>query len=163
VRGLDYYTRTTFEVKSSSLGAQNAVAAGGRYNKLVEEFDGPPTPGIGFAIGVERVITLIKGIPSEQECPDLFFCSLGHEASEKSLIFAEQLRREGFLVEINYDVSSLRSQMRKSDRIKAKNVIVLGEDELKKGKALLKNMQEKKEAEVDLDAEEILKVLQKKK
>src|SRR4030067_1778916 len=163
VRGLDYYTRTTFEVKSRFLGAQNAVAAGGRYNRLVEEFEGPSTPGIGFAIGVERVITLIKKTPSEQECPDLFFCSLGHEASEKSLIFAEQLRREGLLVEINYDASSLRSQMRKADRIKAKNVIVLGEDELKKGKALLKNMQEKKEAEVDLDVKGILKAIQKKR
>ena len=163
VRGLDYYTRTTFEVKSSSLGAQNAVAAGGRYNKLVEEFDGPPTPGIGFAIGVERVITLIKGIPSEQECPDLFFCSLGREASEKSLLLAEQLRGEGLWVEINYDTSSLRSQMRKADRIHAKNVIVLGEDELKKGKVVMKDMQGKKETEVELDAEEILKVLQKKK
>ena len=163
VRGLDYYTRTTFEVKSRFLGAQNAVAAGGRYNRLVEEFEGPSTPGIGFAIGVERVITLIKGIPSEQECPDLFFCSLGREASEKSLVFAEQLRREGLWVEINYDTSSLRSQMRKADRINAKNVIVLGDDELKKGRALLKNMQDKKEIEVDLDVKGILKAMQRGK
>ena len=134
-----------------------------KWDKLVEEFDGPPTPGIGFAIGVERVITLIKGIPSEQECPDLFFCSLGHEASEKSLLLAEQLRNRGLWVEMNYDESSLRSQMRKADRIHAKNVIVLGEDELKKGKVVMKDMQGKKETEVELDAEEILKVLQKKK
>ncbi len=159
VRGLDYYTRTAFEVRSGSLGAQNAVAAGGRYNKLVEEFDGPSTPGIGFAIGVERVLASMKEILFEHEYPDLFFCSIGHEASEKSLIFAEQLRHEGLWVEINYDASSLRSQMRKADRIHAKNVIVLGEDELKKGKALLKNMQDKKEIEVALEVEDIFKAI----
>ncbi len=159
VRGLDYYTRTTFEVKSGSLGAQNAIAAGGRYNKLVEEFDGPSTPGIGFAIGVERVIASMEETPFEHEYPDLFFCSIGHEASEKSLMFAEQLRREGLRVEINYDTLSLRSQMRRADRIHARNVIVLGEDELKKGRALLKNMLDKQEIEVSLEAEKILKAI----
>lgn len=159
VRGLDYYTRTTFEVKSSSLGAQNAVAAGGRYNKLVEEFDGPATPGIGFAIGVERVIASMKETPFEQEYPDLFFCTMGREASEESFTLAEQLRNKGLWVEMNYETSSLRSQMRKADRIHAKNVIVLGEDEMKKRMALLKNMRGKKEVEVSLETEEILKAI----
>jgi len=163
VRGLDYYTRTAFEVTCESLGSQKAIAAGGRYDKLVNEFGGPPTPGIGFAIGIERIIPLIKESIAEKESPALFFCSLGKEASEKTLLLTEELRGKGQWVEMNYDEPSLRSQMRKANRIGAKNVIVIGEDELKKGKAVIKDMQSKKETEVALQAEEILKVLQKKK
>jgi histidyl-tRNA synthetase len=161
VRGLDYYTRTAFEVTSESLGSQKAVAAGGRYDRLVNEFGGPPTPGIGFAVGIERIIPLLRESSTEKESPDLFFCSLGKEASEKSLILTEELRAKGLWVEMNYDEPSLRSQMRKADRIGAKNVIVLGKDELKKGKVIIKNMQNKKESEVALEAEEILKAIRK--
>lgn len=163
VRGIDYYTRTAFEVTSESLGSQKAVAAGGRYDRLVNEFGGPPTPGIGFAIGIERIIPLIKESIAEKECPDLFFCSLGQEASEKSFMLTEQLRAKGLWVEMNYDNPSLRSQMRKADRIGVKNVIVLGEDELKKGKAVIKNMQNKKETEITLETKEILKIIRKPK
>jgi histidyl-tRNA synthetase len=159
VRGLDYYTRTAFEVTSESLGSQKAVAAGGRYDRLVNEFGGPPTPGIGFAIGIERIIPLIKKSMVEKECPDLFFCSLGKEASKKSFILTEQLRGRGLWVEMSYDEPSLRSQMRKADRIGAKNVIVLGEDELKKRKVIIKDMRNKKETKVTLESEEILKAV----
>jgi histidyl-tRNA synthetase len=163
VRGLDYYTRTAFEVKSKSLGSQSAVAAGGRYDSLVAEFGGPPAPGIGFAIGLERIIPLLKETNMPAEHPDLFLCSLGQEASEKSFILTEQLRAKGLSVEMSYDNQSLRSQMRKADRIGARNVIVLGEDELKKGKALIKNMQDKKENEAALEVEEILKAVRREK
>jgi histidyl-tRNA synthetase len=112
VRGLDYYTKTAFEVSSESLGSQKAVAAGGRYDSMVEEFGGPVTPGIGFAMGMERIIPLIKDLDKEDEGPDLFICPLGDEASEKALLLAEQLRAEGLWVETNYDNASLRSQMR---------------------------------------------------
>lgn len=157
VRGLDYYTRTAFEVTSESLGSQKAVAAGGRYDGLVKEFDGPSAPGIGFAIGMERLIPLLKESFAEKEYPDLFFCSLGNEASEESFILSERLRSKGLWVEISYDNSSLRSQMRKAGRIGAKNVIVIGKDELEKEKAVIKNMQDGSETEVTLKAEEILK------
>lgn len=160
VRGLDYYTRTAFEVTNKSLGSQNAVAAGGRYDRLVNDFGGPPTPGIGFAIGIERIIPLIKEAdPADREVPDLFFCSLGKEASEKSLLLTEQLRVNGLCVEMSYDNPSLRSQMRKADRIGAKKVIVLGENELKKGKIIIKDMQTKKESEIALEIKEILKAI----
>lgn len=159
VRGLDYYTRTAFEITSESLGSQKAVAAGGRYDKLVEGFGGPPIPGIGFAVGMERIIPLIKDFTNEKESAELFFCSIGNNAFEKSLILAEQLRGNGLWVELNYDETSLRSQMRKADRIGAKNVIIIGEDELKKGRAFIKNMQNKNEIEVSLLSEEILKIL----
>lgn len=159
VRGLDYYTRTAFEVTSESLGSQNAVAAGGRYDKLVDEFGGPPTPGIGFAIGIERITPLIKESLILDESPDLFICNLGDRASEKGFVLTKQLRDKGVWVETNYDESSLRSQMRKADRIKARNVVVIGEEELKKGKVVIKDMRKKTETEVALEAEEILKIL----
>jgi histidyl-tRNA synthetase len=155
VRGLDYYTRTTFEVTSGSLGSQNAVAAGGRYDGLVNEFGGPPVSGIGFAIGVERIIPLVRESIAAEGCPDLFFCTMGDETSEKGFILAEQLRAEGFWVEMNYDSSSLKSQMRKAGRIGAKNVIVIGEDEMSTGKAVIKNMQDKKTTGVSLDTGDI--------
>jgi len=159
VRGLDYYTKTAFEVTSKSLGSQNAVAAGGRYDGLVDEFGGPPTPGIGFAIGMERVVPLIKDSVAIPEGPDLFFCSIGHKASEKSFILAEQLRTKGLWVETNYDDSSLRSQMRRANRIGAKNVIVIGEDELEKGWVTIKDMVTGKERKCTLEIQELLKII----
>jgi len=161
VRGLDYYTRTAFEVKNYSLGAQNAVAAGGRYNGLVEEFGGPKTPGIGFAIGVERIISLLGGL-SDPHGPDVFLCSLSSEAGEKTAQLAGQLRLEGLWTEISYDKTSLRSQMRRADRLRAKNVIVVGEDEIKSQAVVIKNMQDKTEVSAALDAGEILKIINTK-
>lgn len=163
VRGLDYYTRTAFEVTSGSLGSQKAIAAGGRYDSLVSEFGGPPIPGIGFAIGIERIIPLVRESLSVTEGPELFFCSLGQKASEKSLILTEELRARGLWIEMNYNESSLRSQMRKADRIGAANVIVIGENELKKGKAVLKKMRGKKETEVSLNTTDIYKSVSKRK
>jgi len=159
VRGLDYYTRTAFEAKSPFLGAQNAVAAGGRYGNLAEEFGGPSTSGIGFAIGVERLVKLLRKSPVKEEVPALIFCSLGHEAEEKSLIIAEELRSQGLWVEVNYDKTSLRSQMRKADRMGARNVIIVGEDELKERMVVIKNMQNKKELKIAFETKEILKAL----
>jgi len=159
VRGLDYYTRTAFEVKSHLLGAQNAVAAGGRYSNLVEEFGGPPTPGVGFAIGVERLLRLIEKSPAPEDGPELFFCSLGEKAQELSLILAEELRAQGLWVEISYDKPSLKSQMRRADRIRAKYLIVIGEDEIKEKMVTIKNMQEKREFKVTLSAKEILRTI----
>ncbi|MBI4699343.1 MAG: histidine--tRNA ligase [Nitrospirae bacterium] len=161
VRGLDYYTRTAFEVTQGSPGSQKAIAAGGRYDGLVAEFGGPPIPGIGFAIGAERIVPLIKESLTVRESPDLFFCTLGKEASEKSFVLTSQLREKGLWVEMNYDTSSLKSQMRKADRLGAKNVIVLGEDELKNGRATIKNMKDKNEIAVAFDAGDILKAISK--
>jgi histidyl-tRNA synthetase len=155
VRGLDYYTRTTFEVTSESLGSQKAVAAGGRYDGLVSEFSGPAVSGIGFAMGMERIIPLIKAARAAHDFPDLFFCTLGDKTPEACFILAEQLRNEGLWIEMNYDNASLRSQMRKADRIGAKNVIVLGEDEISSGTAVIRNMQNKKTIDISLKAAEI--------
>ncbi len=150
VRGLDYYTKTVFEATSFHLGAQKAVAAGGRYDKLVEEFGGPPTPAIGFAIGMERLITLLK---NKQEppipIPDLYIASLGKKCEIEGLKIAESLREKGFMVEIHYGGSSLRSQMRKADRLRARFVFILGEDELESGKMKWKNLINKQQGEIE--------------
>lgn len=159
VRGLDYYTKTAFEVGSESLGSQKAVAAGGRYDTMVDEFSGPATPGIGFALGMERLIPLLMDSGEEPRGPDLFLCPLGGEASEKGLLLAEQLRAEGLRVEINYDSSSLRSQMRKANRIAAKFVIILGENELSTGVIEVKNMINGKNVKAVLNVQDLLKIV----
>ncbi|MGB9715939.1 MAG: histidine--tRNA ligase [Thermodesulfovibrionales bacterium] len=134
VRGLDYYTRTTFEVKSKQLGAQNAVAAGGRYDRLVEEFGGPPTPAVGFAIGMERVSELLSFYDKiEVPSPVVFIAIIGTRAENESLIIASNLRNKGIWAEIGYAGTSLKSQLRRADRLSARYVLIIGDDELKTG------------------------------
>jgi histidyl-tRNA synthetase len=159
VRGIDYYTKTAFEVSSENLGSQSAVAAGGRYDGMVHEFGGPPTAGIGFAMGMERIIPLIKDSLAEMPGPDLLFCPLGDEAAAKALLLAEQLRADGLWIEMNHESTSIRSQMRKANRMGAKNVIVLGEDEIKTGKVTVKNMTDGDDAKISLEAGKILQLL----
>jgi histidyl-tRNA synthetase len=160
VRGLDYYTKTAFEVTSENLGSQSAVAAGGRYDSMVDEFGGPPTPGIGFAMGMERIIPLIKESAEISEGPEIFLCPLGEDAAEKALLLTEQLRSEGLWAEMNFDGTSLRSQMRKANKIGAKKVAVIGDDELKNNKAVIKNMLDKEEVTINLNVSEFIKIIQ---
>ncbi|HEX8947422.1 MAG TPA: histidine--tRNA ligase [Dissulfurispiraceae bacterium] len=151
VRGLDYYTRTTFEVKSEHLGAQNAVAAGGRYDKLVEQFGGPSTPAIGFAMGLERLVALLKeSSPEAVPAPKLFIATLGKEAETEGLRIAEEIRAKGFWVEPNYGGASLKSQLRKADKLGAEFALIIGENELKAGKAQWKNLRTKEQGEAGL-------------
>jgi len=159
VRGLDYYTKTAFEVTSENLGSQSAVAAGGRYDSMVDEFGGPPTPGIGFAMGMERIIPLIKEFINISEGPEIFLCPLGNAASEKALILTEQLRSEGLWAEMNFDGTSLRSQMRKANKVGAKRVVVIGDDEIANNMAVIKNMQDREEINARLDVGEFIKVI----
>lgn len=162
VRGLDYYTKTAFEVSCESLGAQKAVAAGGRYDGLVDEFGGPSTPGIGFAIGMERIVPLIaeKEAIRKHEYPELFICTLGQEASDRVIVLAGQLRAKGIWTEMNYDPgSSLRSQMRKANRIGARCVIVLGEEELRKGEVTIKEMATGEETSSPLEVDALIRII----
>jgi histidyl-tRNA synthetase len=159
VRGLDYYTKTAFEVSSKNLGSQSAVAAGGRYDSMVREFGGPPTPGIGFAIGMERIIPLVRESLIESTGPELLFCPLGEKAAEKALELTMVLRVQGLWVEMNHDSTSIRSQMRKANRMGAKNVIVLGEDELNKNEVVVKNLESKEETRSSLEINELLKII----
>ncbi len=134
VRGLDYYTRTTFEVTSENLGAQNAVAAGGRYDRLVKEFGGPETPAIGFAMGMERIIELLKTSAAHDfPTPEVFIAAIGDQAAREGMVMADRLRAKGFWVELGDAANSLKSQMRKADRLSSKYVFIIGDDELKSG------------------------------
>lgn len=156
VRGLDYYTKTAFEVLTPKLGAQNAIAAGGRYDGLVEEFGGPPTPGIGFAIGVERVVLqLEKDTPVPETL--IFLASLGPQAHAFALKLAYELRVLGIKVNIGYG-DSLKSQMRKADRLGSRYVLIIGDEEMKRGTAFLRDMETKVQKDINLDrAFEIIK------
>lgn len=151
VRGLDYYTRTTFEVTSEHLGAQKAVAAGGRYDRLVEEFGGPPTHAIGFAVGMERLVTLLKGISEMQHpAPRVFIAALGDAAEIEGLRLAEELRREGYWAEPHYGGTSLKSQLRRADRLGADYALIIGDDELASGMVKWKNLKEGTQGEIPL-------------
>jgi histidyl-tRNA synthetase len=134
VRGLDYYTRTTFEVTSENLGAQNAVAAGGRYDRLVKEFGGPETPAIGFALGMERIVELLKtSVKYDLPAPEVFIAAVGERAGKEGVRIAHDLREKGIWVELGEGTSSLKSQMRRADRLSARYVFVIGDDELQSG------------------------------
>jgi len=152
VRGLDYYTRTTFEIQTDRLGAQNAVLGGGRYDGLSKPLGGPDHPAIGFALGVERLITLLQEEGQEKNPgPDLFVIGLGEEAEKKAFHWACDLRKSGFWVETDYGSKGLKAQLRRADRLGASRVLIVGDNELSSGKALLKDMTRKEQKPVDLD------------
>ncbi|MBI5299313.1 MAG: histidine--tRNA ligase [Deltaproteobacteria bacterium] len=149
VRGLDYYCRTAFEVLCDRLGAQNAVAAGGRYDGLVKDLGGPDIPGVGFAIGMERLMLIQQSAVSDQRSAEklIYFALLGNEAQQKSLSLIQELRAKGLVVECSYG-GSLKSQMRRADKLVAQHVVILGENELAKGIAVVKEMTTGKQQEV---------------
>jgi len=151
VRGLDYYTRTTFEMTTDKLGTQNAVAAGGRYDGLVEELGGPSLPGIGFALGMERMAALL---PENMERPakiDILIAPLGAEARRQALLLLYNLRDRGIRAETEFREKSLKSQMRQADKIGVDFVGILGENELTRGVLLLRDMRSKEQTEVPLN------------
>jgi len=151
VRGLDYYTRTTFEVTCERLGSQKAVVAGGRYNRLVEEFGGPPTPAIGLAVGMERLAALMREDAwTASPSPDFFIAALGGRAIEEGLIIAEKLRARGLRIEAAYDGSSLKSQLRRADRLAARYALLIGDDELGSGRVKWRNLRDGSQGEAEL-------------
>jgi histidyl-tRNA synthetase len=152
VRGLDYYTKTTFEMVTGSLGAQNAVAAGGRYDGLIRDLDGPALPGIGFAMGLERLVLLKGAAQLTPSRPALFLATLGAEASRQAFLLMAELQRRGIHVEMDYEGKSLKSQLRRADKLRARYVLILGEDELARQMAPLRNMDASTQEEVALSA-----------
>lgn len=152
VRGLDYYCRTTFEWTSEQLGAQNTVAAGGRYDGLVEDLGGPAIPGVGFALGVERLALLLKMSKSQDAPRPVFYVAwVGKEAQSWAFPVVGRLRRRGIRVEVDGEEKSLKSQMRRADKLRAIWVLLVGEEELKTGKAILRNLDAKQQLEIGLD------------
>ncbi|OGQ60792.1 MAG: histidine--tRNA ligase [Deltaproteobacteria bacterium RIFCSPLOWO2_02_FULL_53_8] len=143
VRGLDYYTKTTFEITAAAgLGAQNAVAAGGRYDGLVKDLGGPATPCFGFAMGMERVALLLQetGLRSVKEPPLCAFIALGKEAEMAGTAIIKILREDGLRVVEVFTEGGLKTRMKMADRLGAGFAIILGEDELKTGKVIIKDM-----------------------
>lgn len=152
MRGLDYYTRTTFEVRTRELGAQNAIAGGGRYDNLMRDFGGPDTPAIGFAIGQERVVELLEEHAEEaDQGPDVFLAALGKEAEDRAFVWMQELRKRSIWCEMEYQSLGLKAQMRHADRLKAKRVLIVGDEELAKGMGVVRDMSTKEQMEVSLD------------
>lgn len=163
VRGLDYYTRTVFEITSDALGAQSTVCGGGRYNGLVEELGGKPTEGIGFAVGLERLIMIMKsqGLDSEyiQSAPHLFIAAIGDSADIAAQKLVFDLRAMNCAAERDLCGRSVKAQMKYANKLKAAYSMVIGEDEISAGKAMLKNMENGETAEIALNAEDIYKII----
>ena len=151
VRGLDYYTKTTFEMVTNNLGSQNAVAAGGRYDGLVKQLGGPALPGIGFAMGLERLV-LLRGAHLHQGLrPDIFLAGIGDAAAERCFFLMHRLQRQGIRAEVSYEGKSLKAQMRRADKLGARYVLIVGEEELARGTAELRDMEAKTQEQVELD------------
>ena len=148
VRGLDYYTKTTFEFVSTNLGGQNAFAAGGRYDNLVESFGGKPTPAVGFAAGVERIFMLTNEQKSENTL-DLFLIHSGDNALHKLIELSEILRANKFSVDLDPNSRGFKSQFKKANRENAKFTIIIGEEELSTNMYTIKNLQTGKQEKID--------------
>lgn len=151
VRGLDYYTRTTFELVTGLLGSQSAVAAGGRYDGLVAQLGGPAVPGIGFALGVERV-ALLLGDRCPARRPELFVAVAGESARLHGFRLTAELQDLGLWVETDCEGKSIKSQLRRADKLHARYSMVLGDNELASGRISLKRMEDGSSQEVALDA-----------
>jgi histidyl-tRNA synthetase len=151
VRGLDYYTRTVFEAVNERLGEQKAVTAGGRYDHLMRDIGGPDIPGIGFAMGIERIALLVQRGKETTPFPDLFIAALGERAQLKAFELANKLHLEGIRAEIDYEGRSLKAQMRRADKLAARYVLIIGENEIETGKAVLRDMAKKDQGEIGLE------------
>jgi histidyl-tRNA synthetase len=151
VRGLDYYTRTAFEITSSQLGAQNAVAGGGRFDGLVEQLGGPPTPAFGFAIGLERLLLLLQQQPpARTEKPWVYLALLGEMARREGFILQHSLRQQGITVQMNYADQGLKKQLKQADKLGAPLVLIMGEDEINNNKVIIRDMRQGTQEEVSL-------------
>jgi histidyl-tRNA synthetase len=155
VRGLDYYNHTAFEIMSNAegFGAITTLCGGGRYNGLVQEVGGPETPGIGFALSIERLIAALvaEGIELQTKTiVDCYVISLGDEAKKQSMVLLQQLRKAGFSAEKDYLDRKMKVQLKAADRIDAKFVAILGENEINSGKVIVKNMESGDQVELSI-------------
>lgn len=147
VRGLDYYVRTTFEVTTNALGAQNSVLGGGRYDGLVKELGGPDAPGVGFALGMERLVMLLDAPPDAARC-DVFLLPLVDSAVDEAMAAQRALRRAGVRVAMDYEGRSFKSRMKLADKLGARLVAIRGDDERAKGVWALRDMGSSEQTDV---------------
>ena len=154
VRGLDYYTKTAFEIQVATIGAQSAVCGGGRYDGLIQEIGGESTPGVGFALGMERVFSALAAQGSDIETEnelDVYLVVAGDQASAAAFRLADQLRRAGLTCELDYADKSFKAQMKAANRLQAAYAVIIGEDELASGQATVKDMAEGQQVSVPLE------------
>ena len=153
VRGLDYYTRTAWEIKTTTLGAQGAVAGGGRYDGLVEELGGPATPAIGFAIGFDRLVEVMEQLEKNGQEPPLylFIVALGNAAMAKAYHWSCDLNLAGFRTRMDSRGKSMKSLMKRADKLNASHVLIAGENELKENQLILRNMDTKDQTMIAID------------
>ncbi len=154
VRGLDYYTKTVFEFICEGIGAQSTVCGGGRYDGLMKQLDGPALPGIGFGMGLTRVILAMKESGCgevEEDKPILYIAPLGGGAVAKALSIVAKLRDQGIYAECDICSRSLKAQMKYADKIGAEYTLIIGDSELESGKAQLKNMKKSEQREIEID------------
>ncbi len=145
VRGLDYYCRTAFEILAPGLGAQNAVGGGGRYDGLVSELGGPQTPGIGFALGIERMVLAAGEAPSDPALSGFLVAPLGEDATASALGVARRLRANGHRVALGVSDRKLKAQLKRADKERVRYVVIIGEDELASGKATVRDLAERRD------------------
>ena len=154
VRGLDYYTKTAFEIKYAPLGAQSAVAGGGRYDGLIEEIGGKPTPAVGFATGLERVLLALEKqnlLPAPNEATDVFVVALGESAQAPAFKLLENCRRAGLTANMDYAGRSMKAQMKQANKHHARYALILGEDEVQNGTVQVKDMEKSEQKSVKLE------------
>lgn len=154
VRGLDYYTKTVFEFVSKEIGSQGTVCGGGRYNGLIEECGGTPTPAVGFGAGIERLLMTIEATSGKiayEKSVDIYIGTMGHEAILKAANLVNNLRKENINAEMDLVGRSVKAQMKYANKIGARYSIILGDNELSENKGNLKNMETGEQVEVSLD------------
>jgi len=154
VRGLDYYTNTTFEIISSSVGAQSALCGGGRYNGLSKELEGPDLPGVGFAAGIERILLACENentINANEEKIDLYIVTIEKNLSEFAFNLAVKLREENLSVELDYLERSLKAQMREANKFNSRFTLIAGGEEFQNGYIVLKNMANGEQTNISVD------------
>jgi len=153
VRGLDYYTKTVFEIISTGIGAQGTVCGGGRYDGLVEELGGPAMPGIGFGLGVERLLLVLESLgialPQPTLC-DAYVCPLGEKAAVEAFCITKRLREDGVKADCDHMGRSLKAQLKFAGKLGAKYVVIIGDDELAKGECVVRDMKKSEEKTVSI-------------
>lgn len=153
VRGFDYYVKTAFEVQSPDVGAQSALAGGGRYDKLVENIGGPPTPGIGFGLGIERTLLALESLRAEvpeTAGPTVFLCPLGDAARKASVSLLASLREAGVSADVDYTGRRMKGMLEQADILRARYAVIVGDDELATGVVNLRDMSTKEQESVAL-------------
>ena len=153
VRGLDYYTRTVFEVQAEGLGSQNGIGGGGRYDRLMEEYDGPPTPGLGFALGFERTLLALESAGVLIPAPpiaEVYVARVAEEVAGVTFTLVQALRDAGIAADTDHQGRSLKSQFKQADRLGARLAVLVGPDEVASGEVTIRDMHSKEQIRVPL-------------